>query len=49
MELAYMLISKDNEGVVRSHLICAKAKVAPLKTMSIPRLELETALLLSRL
>lgn len=52
-ELAYgaclYLRTQNRQNLVKTHLICAKSKVAPLKRLTIPRLELSGALLLAKL
>lgn len=44
----YIRIS-SNDGKISTQLICSKTKVAPIKRLTIPRLELVAALLLARL
>ncbi|XP_072392211.1 uncharacterized protein [Diabrotica undecimpunctata] len=46
---AIYIRSVDEKGNIFINLLCAKSKVAPVKKLSVPRLELSGALILSRL
>ena len=43
------LVSQDKDGNTKSNLLCSKTKVAPIKTITIPKLELCGTLLLAKL
>lgn len=45
----FYIRSVDNEGNVICRLLCGKSRVAPIKPTTIPRLELNAALVLARL
>ena len=46
---AVVYLRVETESSTYSHLLCSKTRVAPLKKVTIPRLELLSALLLARL
>jgi len=46
---ACLYLLSETNGESKVHLLCAKSKVAPLKALPIPRLELSAALLLAEL
>ncbi|XP_036347061.1 uncharacterized protein LOC118756403 isoform X2 [Rhagoletis pomonella] len=39
----------EDQGVIKTHLLCSKSRVTPLKSLTVPKLELSAALLLAEL
>ncbi|XP_075158064.1 uncharacterized protein LOC142231336 [Haematobia irritans] len=46
---ACIYVRSEHEGEIRVNLLCSKSRVAPLKVLTIPKLELSAALLLAEL
>ncbi|XP_033150744.1 uncharacterized protein LOC108603731 isoform X1 [Drosophila busckii] len=46
---ACVYVRSESHGIVSTHLLCSKSRVSPLKTLTVPKLELCAALLLSEL
>lgn len=43
------IVSKEKGGLAKSALLCAKSRVAPMKSKTLPRLELCSCVLLAQL
>lgn len=46
---ACIYLRSESQDSISSHLLCSKSRVAPLKTLTIPKLELSAALVLAEL